>query len=1068
MQLGARTTGTVVSVFVTTGGTQYSEPPVVTFAGNAAGVAHLRSTRVQTLVITNGGTGYTQSPAVSISPVSTQATVSSLTAGTDSATLTLSTAAATTFSRIQAGTFGATISSFSNATQVVVGTTSFTTGAATLYSSGTGAAATAFAYTGPLRPISFFKGRFNDAYGVDGMGRGFRWNGTDAAVEKIGIEKPAVGPKVSISNTSASGFLESVQLVQGGAGYFSPPTVTITGGTPARPATARAVVSNGRVTSVLVTNRGSGYQTTPTISFSGGIGSGATFGVTASGKVLQVNVLNSGRGYTTSTACTASKATYVFHAVRHGLLEGSTFSFSSISGPSAVATISAFTASTTGGTVTFSTAQASTWQRVALPTRSANIVSFSNATQAFIDVPTFGLGGATVYADPGLTTGVEYYAVKVGGNTFTAATTTAGSTDILTNSIASAVIRIPPPRIEFATNGGLADASAAIVIDSAGGVGNAVVLASGTGLTTSSVAATVVGGAGTGAQLLVVPEYAVSGVTVVNGGSNFFTAPVLTFRAATNDPTGFGAAATVSVNSAGAISGVSMVSGGRYAAPPTALILNTEAKAQATIAQSLQGKYQCAIRYIDDTPRTDNGPIPSSISELVEVDVSSPRESLTWSFTHYGLDDRVHGMELWRSSADQSVALYRVATILRSDPAFTGTYVDTFADPELQDQKRADFAVLPIILPSGQVNARRFGVVPGEFAVAAMFQDRAWFAVDTSGERPNSLLYSEVDEPESVPPENELVLQENTQEPDKIVGLIPLGSQLLVVQSSHMYALSYVAQPVIDASMILVAYRGMLNPQCGDVLSGVAVLADSYGIYSFDGSNAEAISVAIDNYWRDNIIDFSKSSQFHMRADSATMTVRFFYCRSTDSAPVRALCYCIATKAWWEETYPVAVTASCHSVVGSKSAVLTATQTGAFLKQSGLTDSGAAIQYKFRTGNLEIVNEPTRAVSLLYKPTNTTSAIDLALHYNNSSSPRPNAVLNDQGAGFIAGATVATLNMSKTRSALGDASGMATAPYSGRIDDRSAGADRHIAVDLAGEQSADGVVLYSIRASGVQ
>ena len=45
---------------------------------------------------------------------------------------------------------------------------------------GTGAAATAAAYTGSLRPISFYKGRFNDMYGVDGMGRGIRWNGTDA------------------------------------------------------------------------------------------------------------------------------------------------------------------------------------------------------------------------------------------------------------------------------------------------------------------------------------------------------------------------------------------------------------------------------------------------------------------------------------------------------------------------------------------------------------------------------------------------------------------------------------------------------------------------------------------------------------------------------------------------------------------------------------------------------------------------------------------------------------------------------------------------------------------------
>jgi hypothetical protein len=509
-----------------------------------------------------------------------------------------------------------------------------------------------------------------------------------------------------------------------------------------------------------------------------------------------------------------------------------------------------------------------------------------------------------------------------------------------------------------------------------------------------------------------------------------------------------------------------MVSGGRYSAPPTAIILNTEAKAQATISQPLRGKYQCAVRYLDDTPETDYGPNPSSISDLVEVDIPTVSDTLTWSFSHYGLDDRVHAMELWRSSADQAVALFRVATILRSAPEFSGTYADTLSDPSLQDAKRDGFAVMPIILPSGQVNARRFGVLPGDFAVAAMFQDRAWFAVDTSGDRPNSLLYSEIDEPESVPDENELVLQENTLEPDRIVGLIPLGSQLLIAQSTHLYALSYVAQPVIDASMMLVAYRGMLNSRCGDVLAGVAVVADSYGMYAFDGNNTEAISVPVDNYWRDGIIDFSKSSQFHVRADSATMTVRFFYCRSADSAPVRALCYCMATKAWWEETYPVAVTASCHSVIGSRSAVISGTASGALLKTSGLTDSGTSVPYSVLTGNLPLANEPNRAVTLLYKPTASTASINLGLHYNNSSTARANAVLSDPGSGFVASGTYATLNMSKTRSALGDASGLATAPYSGRVDDRSAGADRHIAINLSGEQSADAVVLYGATVNG--
>lgn len=933
MEIGARTTGSVVKIFVTTGGTGYTEPPAVVVSGSGVtAYAHLQDTRVESIVIASGGTGRTTSPTVSILPPSTGVTISSFTAGTTNGTVTFDSAlAATTWARLQADTDSVTISSFSNATQAIVAATTFAeSGSATVYSGGTGAAATAFAYTGPLRPISFFKGRFNDVYGVDGMGRGFRWNGTDAAVEKIGIVKPAVGPSVVASTAANSGYLSSIQMVQGGAGYFKPPSVILTGGSPTEPATARAFVFDGRVTDVLVTNKGAGYQSTPNVAFSSGIGSGASFNVGVSGAVLGVDIINPGSGYT------------------------------------------------------------------------------SNGTTS--------------------------------------------------------------PSVEFATDSGLTNARAVASVDNNGKIVGIQVLNGGTGLTAASVSATVTGGGGTGAVIAVRPVYSVSSVTVGNSGSGYHTAPVLTFRAATTDPQGVGAAATVYVNTTGNVTGVSMISGGRYLAPPTAIILNTEAKAQATISQAMEGKYQCAIRYLDDTPEVERGPLASSISELVEVDITTPSSSLTWTFTHYGLDDRVHAMELWRTTADQTVALYRVATIKRADPAFTGTYTDTLSDPDLQDTEREQFGVMPIVLPSGQVNARRFGVLPGEFAVAAMFQDRAWFAVDTSGVRPNSLLYSEIDEPESVPPENELVLQENTLEPDKIVGMIPLGGQLLVAQSTHLYALTYVAQPILDASLLLVAYRGMLNSHCGDVMGGLAVMADSYGMYAFDGSSAEAISAPVDDYWRDGIIDFSKSSQFHVRADSATMTVRFYYCKSADAAPIRALCYCFATKAWWEEAYSVPVSATCRSQISNKNIILSGTTGGQFLKSAGLNDSGSAIPYQMRTGNLALVNENgDRAVGLVYRPTVSDSLLNIGLHYNNSPTPRANAVAADVGAGFSTtlGSTASVLNMNKARSPLGESSGFAQAHYSGRVDDRSAGSDRHVALAVSGEQSTDSVALYAIRMSGV-
>lgn len=795
---------------------------------------------------------------------------------------------------------------------------------------GSGAAATASVYAGPFRPMTFFKGRYNDMYGVDGMGRGIRWDGDSGSVEPIGVQKPAVAPSIAASTTGAGKYVAGVQMVNAGAGYHGVPTVTISGGSPSRPAQGIAYIQQGRVAQVVITDRGAGYQSNPTVSISGGIGTGATFGVGVEGRVSAVTVVSQGTGYT------------------------------------------------------------------------------SNATTA--------------------------------------------------------------PTLVFSTAQGLTEAVATVNVDPSGRISSVAILSGGTGVTTTGVTASVVGGGGTGAAVQVGIAYSVAAVTVGNSGSGYYEPPVITFRAANTDIGGFGAAATASANTAGQITAVNVVSGGVYSQPPTALILNTQATATATLASQLGGKYKCCIRYVDDTPESQGGPIPSSISELAEVDAGASSGGLTWSFTHSGLDDRVHAMEMWRTSADQDVLLYRVATILRSEASFNGTYVDTVSEQDLVDPTRAGYGLMPVVLPSGQINARRFQIPAGEFSVACMFQDRAWYAVDLSGQRPNSLLYSEIDEPESVPAENELVLQENTGDSDKLVALVPLGSELLLVQRSHLYKLNYVAQPVIDASIVLAGYRGVLNNLCWSVMGGVAFLVDAHGMYAFDGNSEDPVSVPVDNLWRDGVIDFSKSDQFHVRADMSSKVVRFFYCRAPDAAPVRALCYCVATKAWWEETYPVAVTATCSvSVAGSRS-IIEATASGGLQKRQGLTDHGSPIAYELRTGPMPLKDSQTnRSIGLIYKPTVNDANLNLRLHYNNSPTPRPAAISSDVGSGVVtvAGSTEATLNMKATRSSLGESNGTAIAYYSGRNDPRSSGGDRHIALAIAGTQSQDAVTIYTVAAEGV-
>ncbi len=633
-----------------------------------------------------------------------------------------------------------------------------------------------------------------------------------------------------------------------------------------------------------------------------------------------------------------------------------------------------------------------------------------------------------------------------------------------------------PPTVSVATSYGLTGANFAAVV-SDGRVVSVEVLARGDGATSQPVLS-FSGASGTSAAASPIMNYRVTAVTVANSGVNYFTPPVISV---VPDPAdaffGEQASLTCSVTSGG-VQAVTIVRGGAYSKPPTAKIIDTSAKAQASIAKTIQGKYQLAVRYVDDTPESQNGPIPSNISAFAEVDAEGGVQSLTWTWSNANADARAHKVELWRTTADQAVVLYRVASLSKVAGVLPTTYTESLTDRELADPERTDYGLMPVVLPSGQLNARRFGIPPTNMAIACVFQDRAWYALDTSGAKPNSLYFSEIDEPESVPEENEVILQENTTEPDAIAALIPFGTSLLVAQRRHIYKLQYVSQPVIDASVILAAYRGVLNNRCWAVMGGVCFLADSYGMYAFDGSGEEAISLPVDNYWRDGLIDFSKQQYFYVQATPTERVIRFFYCKATDGTyPKRALCYCAATKAWWEEEYAQQLPHGTVARISGKQTVVSGGEAGGFIKHSGPSDvtaagASAAIAYNFRTHSARLADEPSRAIGVLYKPTSDSSDLKLALHYNNSSSPRANAISTDRGGGFVTtlGGTVATLDMKLARSALGDSRGYAKAHYSGRLDDRSVGADRHLAVDISGTQAVTAgneVTLHGLTVEGV-
>jgi len=231
------------------------------------------------------------------------------------------------------------------------------------------------------------------------------------------------------------------------------------------------------------------------------------------------------------------------------------------------------------------------------------------------------------------------------------------------------------------------------------------------------------------------------------------------------------------------------------------------------------------------------------------------------------------------------------------------------------------------------------------------------------------------------------------------------------------------------------------------------------------------VSVAVDDLWRNGQIDFSKSDQFFVRADLSTKVVRFFYCRPQDARPVQALCYCTATKAWWTEGYAQQITASAPLADAGQQSIAYGLGDGSFARMRGYSDRGTAISYEYRSGNMPLVNEDgKRGVSVTYTPTASDSFLSLRQYFNGSSVARPNAVASDRGDGFVAKfpGSEAVLNMVRTRSSLGDASGVAKAMFYGGMDDRAAGSDRHMAIGFSGTHSSSGAspVIHSVVVEG--
>lgn len=100
----------------------------------------------------------------------------------------------------------------------------------------------------------------------------------------------------NIFSPLAEGFVSNITVTNGGSGYTSVPTVSITG--VGSGATAFAQVSNGVITSIYLSNSGSGYISAPTVNITGGGGAGASATASISNYTfLQTNNAGFDRSY---------------------------------------------------------------------------------------------------------------------------------------------------------------------------------------------------------------------------------------------------------------------------------------------------------------------------------------------------------------------------------------------------------------------------------------------------------------------------------------------------------------------------------------------------------------------------------------------------------------------------------------------------------------------------------------------------------------------------------------------------------------------------------------------------
>lgn len=325
----------------------------------------------------------------------------------------------------------------------------------------------------------------------------------------------------------------------------------------------------------------------------------------------------------------------------------------------------------------------------------------------------------------------------------------------------------------------------------------------------------------------------------------------------------------------------------------------------------------------------------------------------------------------------------------------------------------------------------------------------------------DSVYFSEDGEPESVPASNKIATYADG---DRMSGLMPLYGAMFLLKRQHIYRLTTCADPRLDTNISLVAERGCVNQRCWCRAEGMAFLMDREGAYLFSGNSTQAISGAVQNYWRDEI-NWAAYKWFSVVHDKRRECVMFCVALDSDAKPQHALVFSYRLQQWHLEDYDGSnVGAACEAVIGNKPRVVAGVDSTSCLMDEGTTDEGSAIAYDVKYGRWRLPegeHDQKRGVGVRYEPTSAAHSAYVSHYYDGSGTAQTalHPWSDNQGVAVVAGASAATLDMTKSQ-------GYLRLPIDGSGFESGMAANRSLEIELTGNVS-EAVMILEIDVDGV-